>query len=152
MSHQNKERRSTLNSIIHGLPSFRLKHKLSPWDTQGTIRSAPCSPSKSINLLPQIHGKNEIPVPLWPQHYLTMFLSQFVYNPDVKILVARWLLPAHELHSYFHRGIQISPLLLNPFNKGTNTISRWFSIFQLKGENSHINCSQRRKHQERWAS
>lgn len=31
-------------------------------------------------------GRIEIPLFLWPQHYLTMFLSQSVYNLDVQNL------------------------------------------------------------------
>lgn len=33
-------------------------------------------------------GRIEILLFLWPQHYLTMLLSQSVYNLDVQILVA----------------------------------------------------------------
>lgn len=102
MSHQSKERRYTLNSIIHGLPTLWLN--INSWGAPGIIWSgfkffcllteqAKELPSEHSHNIKWVHGKNEIPLSLWPQHYLTMFLSQSVYNPDVQILVARWLLP-----------------------------------------------------------
>lgn len=70
-------------------------------------------------------GRTKFPCPCCPN--TRMLLSQCIYNPDIRILVA------HDSYlPYFHWGIQISPLLLIPLDKPTQFVDGSLIFFTWK--------------------